>query len=126
MLITMLVPAAILTLLTMPLCSCDHASTALISAAKAQISAFGSGLGMFRTDNGYFPQGTNGLIYLVQEPPGATNWRQYFDSIPLDPWSHPYIYECPGRHNPQSYDLISMGPDGRVGGGDDIGNWKPN
>jgi general secretion pathway protein G len=94
--------------------------------AKAQIRAFETAFDMFKMDNAYFPQGTNGLIYLVQKPPGATNWHQYMDGIPLDPWSHPYIYECPGRHNPQSYDLSSMGPDGKVGGGDDIGNWKPN
>jgi len=37
-----------------------------------------------------------------------------------------YIYASPGRFNPQSFDLSSVGPDGRVGGGDDICNWKQN
>ena len=33
----------------------------------------------------------------------------------------------PGKHNPNLYDLMSMGPDGRVGGDDDITNWQqPN
>ena len=42
------------------------------------------------------------------------------DSIPQDPWHNDYIYECPGRHNPSSYDISSLGPpgDNMV-----IGNW---
>jgi hypothetical protein len=36
---------------------------------------------------------------------------------------HKYFYECPGKHNPDSYDLFSAGPDGRIGTDDDIGNW---
>ena len=35
-----------------------------------------------------------------------------------------YIYECPGKNNPNGYDLSSMGPDGRAGGDDDITNWQ--
>jgi general secretion pathway protein G len=44
--------------------------------------------------------------------------------IPLDPWQHPYMYECPGRHNPSGYDIMSMGFDGREGTEDDITNWQ--
>jgi|HubBroStandDraft_1064217.scaffolds.fasta_scaffold61700_3 general secretion pathway protein G len=95
-------------------------------AAKAQIASFGTALAVFKMDNGYFPPGANGLIYLVQRPPGETNWRgPYLEkSAPVDPWGHSYLYECPGRHNPQTHDLSSMGPDGRAGGGDDICNWQ--
>jgi general secretion pathway protein G len=31
---------------------------------------------------------------------------------------------CPGTHNPDSYDVWSLGPDGINGTQDDIGNWK--
>jgi hypothetical protein len=34
------------------------------------------------------------------------------------------LYESPGNANGGSYDLISMGPDGRVGGDDDITNYS--
>jgi general secretion pathway protein G len=97
-------------------------------AAKAQIASLGSGFGAFKIDNGYYPPGTNGLLCLTQRPIGATNWRGPYMERPVqkDPWGRDYIYECPGRQNPRSYDLSSMGPDGRVGGGDDICNWKPN
>jgi len=46
------------------------------------------------------------------QPRDAQNWRGPYlqtDRIPLDPWQNEYIYECPGRHNPTSYDLSSMG-----------------
>ena len=32
--------------------------------------------------------------------------------MPLDPWGNPYQYACPGTHNPDSYDVWSLGPDG--------------
>jgi len=44
--------------------------------------------------------------------------------IPTDPWGEPYIYECPGRHNPNGYDLSSLGPDKQQGTEDDISNWQ--
>jgi len=99
------------------------------TAALSQIATFGTALDAFEVDNGYYPKGKNGLVDLVQQPRDAQSWRgPYLKSdIPNDPWGQPYIYECPGKHNPSSYDLMSMGPDKRVGGDDDICNWQqPN
>jgi general secretion pathway protein G len=45
------------------------------------------------------------------------------ETIPMDPWTHPYIYTFPGKHRPNSYDLMSMGPNGQAGDEDDIFNW---
>lgn len=98
---------------------------ARVAAAKTQISSFETALDAFNVDNGYYPKGRNGLEDLVQQPSDAQNWHgPYLNSIPKDPWNHDYIYQCPGSHNPSSYDVMSMGPDGREGGGDDITNWK--
>lgn len=97
---------------------------ARITAAQTQIAAFKTSLDAFEIDNGYYPKGSDGLLDLVEEPGDAKDWRgPYLDAIPLDPWGRPYVYECPGKHNPKSYDVMSMGPDGRQGGGDDIANW---
>jgi general secretion pathway protein G len=95
------------------------------TAAQSQISTFGTALDAFEVDNGYFPKGKNGLNDLVQQPRDAQNWKgPYLKSIPLDPWGHAYIYECPAKHNPTGYDLMSMGFDGRAGSDDDITNWQ--
>jgi general secretion pathway protein G len=95
------------------------------AAAQTQISTFGTALDAFEVDNGYYPRGKNGLQDLVVAPRNATTWKGPYmaGDIPLDPWGRAYIYECPGKHHPSGYDLMSMGIDGQVGGGDDIGNW---
>lgn len=97
------------------------------AAAKTQISTFGTVLDAFEVDNGYYPKGKSGLNDLVQTPRDAKNWRgPYIKEVPKDPWGNEYIYECPGKNNPTSYDVSSMGPDGQAGGDDDITNWTSN
>ena len=45
----------------------------------------------------------------------------------LDPWGNPFIYMCPGKNNPNSFDLWSKGPNGKDSTGeesvDDVTNW---
>ena len=95
------------------------------AAAQTQIANFATALDAFEVDNGYYPKGKSSLTDLVQAPRDAQSWKgPYLKEIPNDPWGHPYVYECPGKHNPTSYDVMSMGPDGRVGGDDDITNWQ--
>ena len=98
------------------------------TAAQSQIATFGTALDAFEVDNGYYPKGKNGLTEIIQQPRNLQSWKgPYLKSeggLPNDPWGRPYVYECPGKHNPSSYDLMSMGPDGRVGGDDDITNWQ--
>ena len=99
---------------------------ARVTAAQSQISTFGTALDAFEVDNGFYPKGKGGLNDLIVAPNNASNWRgPYLKSeIPPDPWNNAYLYECPGKHNPSSYDILSMGPDGRAGGDDDIANWQ--
>jgi general secretion pathway protein G len=100
---------------------------ARITAAQSQIATFSTALDAFEIDNGYYPKGRNGLQELIVQPRNTQNWRGPYLSkgeLPLDPWNNPYVYECPGKHNPSGYDLASMGPDGRAGNEDDITNWQ--
>ena len=93
---------------------------ARVSAAKTQISTFGTALGAYEVDNGNYPRGQTGLSSLMVKPRDAMNWHgPYMEKeIPNDPWGKPYVYQCPGRHNPSGYDLFATGPDGTV-----YGNW---
>lgn len=60
----------------------------------------------------------------MRPPANARSWHgPYLEGLPKDPWGHDYLYECPGRHNPVAYDLLSPGPDGLLGTDDDITNW---
>lgn len=98
---------------------------ARLTAAQTQISSFGTALDAFEVDNGYYPKGKAGLMDLVQPPRDAQNWKgPYLKEVPKDPWNNDYIYEFPGRHNANSYDLSSAGPDAKAGSDDDISNWQ--
>ncbi len=93
----------------------NRTKQAQIAAAQTQIATFKTALDAFEVDNGYYPKGKSGLVDLIQQPRDTQNWRGPYlqsDSIPKDPWGNDYIYECPGRHNPTSYDLSSLGPPG--------------
>jgi general secretion pathway protein G len=96
------------------------------TAATSQISTFGTALDAFEVDNGYYPKGKNGLQDLVAQPRDSQNWKGPYmkNEIPNDPWGRPYLYESPGKHNPTSYDIQSLGPDGRANTDDDIANWQ--
>lgn len=95
------------------------------TAAKSQIASMEMALDAFEVDTGFYPSGNNGLNALIDPPSNAPNWRGPYlkKGIPLDPWGNPYTYSYPGRNNPSGYDLMSVGPDGRAGGDDDITNW---
>jgi general secretion pathway protein G len=96
---------------------------AKLQAAITQISTFRTALDAFEVDNGYYPKGRSGLQDLIVQPRDAQNWRGPYmqtDRVPLDPWGGEYVYECPGKHNPTSYDIYSPGPPGE---NSIIGNW---
>jgi general secretion pathway protein G len=96
---------------------------ARVTAAQADINGgLKSALGQYEVDNGMFPKG---LQDLLTQPSNAKNWHgPYLDKMPLDPWGSPYIYYYPGKHSANSYDLLSVGPDGKEGTEDDVVSWK--
>jgi general secretion pathway protein G len=94
---------------------------ARVTAAQTQIANLGTALGAYEVDNGNYPRGRDGLQALMVKPRDAINWHgPYMEKdIVSDPWGHPYLYECPGRHNPSGYDLSATDKDGNV-----YGNWN--
>ena len=109
----------------------QHVGAAKDATAKSQIAMFGAALDAYRLDNGRYPSTEQGLAALWEKPaidPPA-NWRSPYlrKPVPLDPWGHPYSYLSPGQVNPQGYDLLSYGADGKPGGDGedaDIVSWK--
>ncbi|MFC1510608.1 type II secretion system major pseudopilin GspG [Candidatus Omnitrophota bacterium] len=99
------------------------------AAARADIEAnLSAVLDMYEMDNGRFPTTAQGLKSLVEKPtstPEPRNWKGPYlkkKREPLDPWGAAYIYQSPGTHNPNDYDLSSHGSDG-IESEDDIVNW---
>ncbi len=91
------------------------------SAAKSQIEIFALALDSYRLDNDNYPTSDQGLGALRTAPTTGElprNWRGPYlrKTVPLDPWGRPYVFVSPGHENPGSYDLYSLGRDGKAGG----------
>lgn len=95
---------------------------ARVTAATTDINGgIKSALGAYEVDNGFYPKS---LQDLVTQPGTAKNWHgPYLDRLPQDPWGNAYIYYFPGKHSAGSYDLISVGADGKEGTEDDVVSW---
>jgi general secretion pathway protein G len=92
-----------------------------VSAAKSQVELYALALNSYRLDNDDFPTTDQGLDALRTTPASgepARNWRGPYLSkvVTPDPWGRPYLYVSPGRANPQSFDLYTLGRDGKPGG----------
>lgn len=104
---------------------------AKVNAAKSQLEMLALALDQYRLDNDDYPSTEQGLAALQTLPTtGAAprNWRGPYLRRPLaaDPWGRPYLYVAPGRASPRTYDLYSLGRDGKPGGGGedaDITSW---
>jgi general secretion pathway protein G len=102
---------------------------AMVEKARADIAALEQAVDTYRLEMLSFPRMGDGLEALVSQPARlerAERYRVggYIRRLPLDPWGHPYQYIYPGRRG--TYDLYSLGADGREGGEGndaDIGNW---
>ena len=96
---------------------------ALKAAAKGDIASISSALELFELENGRFPRTSEGLKSLMVKPSWATKWNgPYLRKTPKDSWGSEYKYVCPGKAG-RDFDLSSMGPDHKEGGGDDIVGW---
>lgn len=103
-----------------------------IKAARAQVQSFKNVLNSYYMDNSCYPTTEQGLKALIEKPtipPVPESWNgPYLEdkNIPRDPWGEELRYLCPGVHNPDKYDLYSLGSDKKEGGEGsdaDIGNW---
>ncbi len=97
--------------------------------AEMYINKLSGNLALYEATNGRPPTSQQGLAALVVRPttePIPRKWSQREDKIELDPWGREYFYDSPGKHNVNSFDVYSAGPDGKPGTEDDIGNWTNN
>ncbi|HUV04720.1 MAG TPA: type II secretion system major pseudopilin GspG [Armatimonadota bacterium] len=98
--------------------------------AVADIESLSNALDQFYLHNGRYPTTGEGLNALRVKPESEDlrNWNGPYvkKAVPPDPWDSAYVYVCPGDQNPDSYDLYTLGRDGREGGSGsdaDITNW---
>jgi general secretion pathway protein G len=95
-------------------------SGARSSVAKQSIERISSILDLYKLDVGSYPSGEQGLAALVQKPSGSENWNGPYlkgESLPMDPWNHPFVYRNPSERSGHDYDLCSLGASGNAGQG---------
>ncbi len=87
------------------------------SIAHQSIERLGSVLDLYKLDMGSYPSTDEGLQALVTRPASGGNWNGPYvkgDAVPVDPWSHPYIYANPSSRPGHDYDLCSRGANGQA------------
>lgn len=100
----------------------NYVKKANVSAAKTQIKMFDDALEQYRGDVGEYPES---LEDLVKNNSDNEKWKGPYlkpASIPKDPWGHDYEYTKETDENGREYEIVSCGPDGEKGTGDDLTN----
>jgi len=95
------------------------------NAAAAQVGFYKSAVERYRLDTRSYPDDLQSLVTRPSDSRMAERWGgPYMDKIARDPWDNEYRFAAPGKHNAESFDVWSVGPDGQDGSADDIGNWE--
>ncbi|MGC3997882.1 MAG: type II secretion system major pseudopilin GspG [Anaeromyxobacter sp.] len=85
-----------------------------VDRAKQDVQSIANqGVEAFRAVRGRYPTREEGLKILIQEQFLKANNK---DGNFKDPWDNEYLYEFPGTVHPDSYDVKSLGADGKAGG----------
>ena len=96
----------------------------MIAAAGKTVAALDAAVKRFRLDTGEYPRGLDELLTRPKRLADAAYQGPYVKAIPPDPWTQSYRYACPGKFNPDGFDVYSVHGNSR----DPslwIGNW-PN
>ena len=93
---------------------------AAIRAVKVQVAVLEQAIETYQVVVGSYPAKLDALRTRPADVP-ADRWDGPYlnNDVPLDPWGNAYHYALPGVHNRDSFDVWSVGPDGKQ-----IGNWK--
>lgn len=100
---------------------------ALKDAAAVKIGILKGPINTYQTHTRRWPGSLKDLVNKPSDAKVAERWSGPYledESALLDPWDNEYRFAAPGKHNTESFDVWSTGPDGQDGTADDIGNWK--
>jgi len=96
--------------------------------AKLQIDDLSAALDLYHLEVGRYPNNSEGLVALVEDPGDAPNWNGPYlrkRKVPKDPWGYEYQYRSPGQNG--AFDLFSLGSDNAEGGDGearDVASWE--
>ncbi|RIK63648.1 MAG: type II secretion system protein GspG [Planctomycetota bacterium] len=105
----------------------EKAKIDMVKGAIGSNGTIGSSMDLYKFQIGTYPEDLKDLIEKPSDDDVAKKWSgPYLNNKEglKDPWGHDFMYQFPGQKNEGGYDLWSVGPDGRDGTDDDIGNWS--
>lgn len=97
-----------------------------INATRTQVLSLKGAIRLYRLNMNKYPAALQDLYDKPSDAAEAEKWgsEPYLtEKLAADPWGNDYQYANPGKHNTDSFDVWSNGPDGQSGTDDDIGNW---
>jgi general secretion pathway protein G len=87
--------------------------------AEQSIERIAGVLDVYRLDVGSYPSTAQGLAALNDNPGNVTGWNGPYlkDASGInDPWGRPFQYRSPSQRAKHSFDITSLGADGKTGG----------
>ena len=107
-----------------------HARSTRSGRTAADVMMLSTGCKGFQMEYGVYPPEETWLDELQATSNAVLNTRQIVfadQGRSVDSWGSPFVYRYPGNHNPDSFDLYSLGADGASASGgddpDDIASW---
>jgi len=95
--------------------------------AVADIATLKSAIDMYYLHNKSYPPTLEALRTKPSEDLPKWDGPYIEKPVPDDPWGQPYNYNPQGEHNTDSFDLYTLGRDGKEGGEKsdaDVNNWE--
>jgi general secretion pathway protein G len=86
-----------------------------VAGAKASVGAISTAIDLYETDNGKLPDSLQNLLNKGSEPNWQGPYLRKAESL-KDPWGNEFQYTKQGN----VYTIVSAGPDGSFGSGDDV------
>jgi general secretion pathway protein G len=93
------------------------------TATEAKIKECAAKLEAYRLGAGHYPTTEQGLGALVAKPgtgPQPKRWTKQMQSVPKDGWEAEFVYRNPGKRDDSTYEIVSMGGDGKMDTEDDV------
>jgi general secretion pathway protein G len=87
--------------------------------AQQSVERLSGILDLYRLDVGVYPTSSQGLAALSENAGNVSGWNgPYIKDAAgaIDPWGRPFEYRSPSDRPGHSFDIISLGADGKTGG----------
>ena len=96
---------------------------ARVDEARRIVDSLSAAVEAYHRDTLEYPRGIEDLVRRPERLSASKGNWPYARETPRDPWGQLYRYACPGRFNPQGFDVYSVHGNSRLPAVW-IGNWK--